>query len=73
MALAVARRGSGGLRRRQQSLGDVVAHRPRRDVGETGEIGEAVRVVRHGQIMTVLRATVKTIAHEAKTHGVRGR
>ena len=44
----------------------VVAHRPRRDPGQVGELGERVAsVVWHGRILTVRRCTVKTTSTSA--------
>ncbi len=48
-------------RRWQQSLGDVVADRPRRHPGQIGQVLKAVRdLIRHVPIVTVLRLNVKT-------------
>ena len=47
---------------RQQALGEVVADRPRGHPGQVGQLGDRVGgFVRHGAILTVGRAAVKTL------------
>ena len=73
VTLAIPRGRPGGLRRRQQAERDVVTNRPRGHVREAGQVAEAVRVVRHGAILTLLPCAVKTSRHrrcpQGRTHG----
>ena len=73
MSIAVTCRGTRRPGRREQALGDVVAHGARRDIRETGKIGQAVGVVRHAVIVPVLRHTVKTLESPSQGSARRGR
>ena len=50
----------------EEPEGDVVAHRPRGHVREAGQVVEAVRVVGHAAILTLLPSAVKTSHRDSR-------